>query len=96
MVTIWSLKAQMQLRKAFEYIYKDSPKNAQKVKDEIIELSISLVEHPERFPPDKYRINNDGCFRAFELHHYRVVYKIMEDCILVVRLRHTSMSPLEY
>jgi plasmid stabilization system protein ParE len=49
MVTSWSPAAHKQLRKAFEYIRKDSLQNAEKVKNEIIELSEKLVDHPERF-----------------------------------------------
>lgn len=96
MVTSWSPKAQVQLQKAFKYIQKDSPQNAEKVRTEIIALSENLVKHPERFPLDKYRTNNDGTFRAFEIHSYRISYRVMPDYLLIVRMRHTSMSPLKY
>ena len=96
MVTIWTPGAETQLLKAYLYIYKDSPRNAQKVKDQIIDLSLELPKNPERFPLDKYRRNNDGTFRAFELHRYRISYRIMTEYILIVRFRHTSMNPSFY
>jgi plasmid stabilization system protein ParE len=96
MVTIWTPGAEAQLLKAYLHIYKDSPKNAQKVKDQIIDLSLDLPKNPERFPLDKFRRNNDGTFRAFELHRYRLSYRIQKNSILVIRLRHTSMTPLLY
>jgi plasmid stabilization system protein ParE len=96
MVTIWSNRAKKQLRAVFEYIKQDSPQNAEKVRDELIDATIKLASHPETYPIDKYKINNDGSYRAFELHHYRVSYRILKTEIRVVRLRHTSRSPKGY
>jgi plasmid stabilization system protein ParE len=88
--------AKLALQKAYEYIAKDSIQNATKVRDEIIDISIKLLQHPEMFPPDKYKTNNDGNWRAFEKHHYRISYRVMPNEIRIVRMRHTSRSPLEY
>lgn len=96
MVTRWSAKAELQLKKAFEYIRKDSEQNAIKVREEIVLLCSSVASNPERFPPDKFKVNNTGSYRAFELHRYRVSYVILEDVVLIVRLRQTAMSPLQY
>jgi plasmid stabilization system protein ParE len=82
--------------KAYLYIHKDSPQNAQRVKDQIIDLTLELPKNPERFPLDKYRRNNDGSFRAFELYRYRVSYRVMAGYVLIVRFRHTGMTPLKY
>ena len=96
MVTIWSKSAQRQLRAAYYYIKQDSLQNAEKVRDEIIDLSIELALKPEIYPLDKYKSNNDGSYRAFELHRYRVSYRVLKDVIRIVRMRHTSRSPLNY
>jgi len=96
MVTRWSRIAESQLKKAFEYIRKDSYQNAIKVRQDIVAMSESLSVNPERFPPDKFKMNNDGSYRAFELHHYRISYVILKEVVLIVRLRHTAMSPLLY
>lgn len=50
MVTLWSKKARLQLLKAYEFIKQDSPQNAEKVRDEIINLTINLVRYPEKYP----------------------------------------------
>ena len=55
-----------------------------------------LGANPEIYPPDKYRNNNDGSFRAYELHHYRIAYRITEKEIIITRMRHTSMEPKQY
>ena len=70
MVTVWSKRAKTELIKAYEYIREDSPQNAAKVRDEIIDISIDLPKHPEKHPPDKYKKGNNGTWRAFEIYHY--------------------------
>ncbi|MBS1566856.1 MAG: type II toxin-antitoxin system RelE/ParE family toxin, partial [Bacteroidetes bacterium] len=46
--------------------------------------------------PDKYKTNNDGSYRAFEKHRYRIVYRFGNNIIRVLRVRHTSREPLNY
>ena len=96
MVVVWSDSAKAELRKAFEYIALDSLQNAQMVRNTLIDLTIELPENPEKYPLDKFKKDNDGTWRAFEKHHYRVSYRIVKDQIRIVRMRHTSKSPLTY
>jgi plasmid stabilization system protein ParE len=96
MVTVWSKRAQAQLRKAYEYILLDSVQNAEMVRDDIVDLTIDLANNPEKHPLDKFKKDNNGTWRAFEKHHYRVSYRIMPEQIRIVRLRHTSKSPLKF
>jgi plasmid stabilization system protein ParE len=96
MVVRWSKAAAAQLKTVYNYIKKDSLQNALKVRDDIVKLSQSLTSNPEMYPPDKFKLNNDGCYRAVEIYHYRLSYKILQNEILIVRLRHTAMSPIEY
>ncbi len=93
---IWPLHSQKQLAKAYEYILPDSYQNAEKVKADILASTRKLPDNPEIHPPDKYRENNDGSFRAYELHHYRIGYRITEKEIIIVRVRHTGMEPKKY
>lgn len=87
MVTVWSKRARTELKKAYEYIREDSPQNA---------ITLHLPKHPEKFPPDKFKKGNDNTWRAFEIYHYRISYRIMPDQIRIVRMRHTRRSPLSY
>ena len=96
MVVVWSNSSKDELKKAFEYIALDSIQNAQIVRDTLIDLTIDLLENPEKHPLDKFKKNNDGTWRAFEKHHYRVSYHILKNQIRIVRMRHTSKSPLNY
>jgi plasmid stabilization system protein ParE len=47
MVTIWTLQAIAELRKAYGYISKDSPQNARNVVDEIIGIADQLPDQLE-------------------------------------------------
>ena len=96
MVTVWAPQAIAELKRAFEYINQDSPQNAKNVITEITALADKLPEHPEMFAPDKYKKENDGSWRAFEKYHYRISYRITKNNIRIIRMRHTSRSPLNY
>jgi len=96
MVTVWSNRAKAALIEAYEYIWVDSPQSAAKVRDEIIDLTLELPKNPEKYPPDKYKKRNDGSWRAFEIYHYRISYRIMPDQIRIIRMRHTRRTPLSY
>jgi len=93
---LWSFKAQMHLEKAYQYILLDSFQSAEKIKKEILSSTNKLTNHPEVYPLDKYKVNNDGTFRAFELYKFRIAYRVTEDEIIILRIRHTSMEPKGY
>ncbi|MEO6636695.1 MAG: type II toxin-antitoxin system RelE/ParE family toxin [Ginsengibacter sp.] len=92
----WPLKVQQQLEKAYNYVLADSFQNAEKLKNDILFSTRKLSVNPERYPLDKYRTGNDGTFRAYELYHYRISYRILQNEIVIVRIRHTSMKPAKY
>ena len=93
---IWPLNSQKQLANVYKYILSDSYQNAEKVKKEILESVSKLAINPESHPRDKYRKDNDGNFRAFEIHSYRIAYKITDEEIIIVRIRHSAREPKLY
>ena len=92
----WNKRAINQLIKAIEYIEDYSVQNAEKVKNDLLNEISTLTAHPEKYNPDKYHVNNDGSFRAFELHRYRVSYRYTKNEIRIIRIRHTKRSPKNY
>jgi plasmid stabilization system protein ParE len=66
---IWTAQAQLQLKKAFDFIFDNSPQNAFAVFDEIITAVEKTQTLPTFYTLDKFKVNNDGSFRAFEKHH---------------------------
>lgn len=93
---IWPLKVQHQLEEIFKYIAADSYTNAEKVKVDILNSTRKIEVNAEMYPLDKYKTNNDGSFRAYELHRYRIAYRVTKDEIIITRIRHTSMLPKLY
>jgi len=92
----WDRNALRQFNKAILYIAEDSIQNAENVRADILQYIASLVSYPEKFPPDRYKLNNDGSYRAFELHRLRVAYFVGSDVIRILRVRHTSKEPQGY
>jgi plasmid stabilization system protein ParE len=92
----WNKRAVKQFDDAITYIENDSPTNAEKFRRDILHEIDRLLKHSENHSPDKYKINNDGTFRAFELHRYRVAYRIRNNEIRIIKIRHAKMNPLNY
>jgi len=89
----WKRQAEKQLEEAILYIQNHSPVSAEKVRHEILLKIDNLLKNPEAYPPDKYKTDNDGSFRALELHHFRISYRIKNKEIRILRIRHTGMNP---
>jgi len=92
----WDKQALHYFRDSIRFIRQDSPQNADKVKKEILEKINELSQRPEIHNPDKYKTNNNGNYRAFELHRFRVGYLVKEDEIIIARVRNTSQEPLDF
>ena len=93
---VWTKRSQLHLRAAYNYISEDSPQNALKVVEDIVAAVNKAISNPEFYGPDKYKINNDDSYRAFEKHKYRIAYRFKKDIIRVLRVRHTKMEPKKY
>ena len=92
---VWRKLALKQLNKAYNYIKKESLQSAKKVREEIFDKAGNLKHNPEIYPLDKYRKNNDGTIRAFEVYSYRIAYQITKYEIRILRVRHTKREPLD-
>lgn len=93
---IWNKQAVMHIAKALEWISKDSVIQAERVETAILEKVAELAEHPEKYPPDKFKRKNNGSYRAFETHSYRISYRHTKDTIRILRIRHVKQKPKEF
>ncbi len=93
---VWDSEALIQLQEHYEYISQDSQKSAKKIKESLIKETKKLAYFPERYSLDRYKIENDGTYRAFEKFRLRVTYRITHQEVRVLRVRHTSRNPLKY
>lgn len=93
---IWDKVAKTQLKKAYHKILKESYQGAITVRDGVLDAVDEIPEQPYKYPSDRFKKNNTGNYRAFELHSYRVAYKITDENIQILRVRHVKREPLIY
>jgi plasmid stabilization system protein ParE len=91
---VWDIIALEQLREIYLYIRKESPQGALKVRNKITALVNEIPLNPEGYEPDRFKISNDGSYRALTVYHYRVSYRITARAINILQVRHTSREPL--
>lgn len=96
MEVIWSKSSIKKLRKIYDYIAEDSVSNAQKVTTTLVDLTLELTKNPIKHPLDKFKQDNDGTWRAFEKYNYRISYRVINNKIRVVRLRHCRQNPRKW
>ena len=70
----WDSEASQSFINAIWWIQESSMQNAEIVESAILDSLQKALKSPESFPLDKYRLNNDGTYRAFETHSFRVSY----------------------
>ena len=82
----WSPEAEEDLESIAQYIARDSAFYARSVVTRILETTRIIPEQPfaGRFVPEIAREN----IRERFVYSYRLVYKIADDCILIVAIIH--------
>ena len=85
--------AKESLRAIIDYIKKDSPTAAVKVRKKLIDITKSLNELPERFSKEEYLSGKPGNYRSVTQWHYKIVYKVLSDEVVILRFIHTSQDP---
>ncbi len=93
---VWDELAVLQLENQLDYIKEESVIQAEKVRESVLDKTGELSTFYERHPKDKYKTENDGTYRAFEIYHYRISYRITPNQIRIVRFRSTYQNPKEY
>ena len=93
----WSKPALTQLDKALDFIIGNGfISYAAELEEGIISMIDNLADNHTIYPADKYKKDNDGSYRAFEMDEYRVSYRVKKSQIKIIRIRHTSRKPLKY
>src|SRR5690606_37198194 len=93
---IWTETTKKQLQEIYLYIAEESIVQADRVFNKLVKSTAGLPKHPKKHPLDKYKTDNDGYYRAYELFHYRVSYRTTDTAIYIVRIRSTHKNPEEY
>lgn len=93
---VWRIRAKTDFADILNYIALDSVYAANKVGTDILAIIAMLPASPEIFVKDDWKYNNDGSYRVFYLYHYRVSYRVTNDAIYILRIKHTSQEPKHY
>lgn len=93
---VWAEDALEALCSALEWISAQSIQNAERFESELLEKLEQARKNPERFPPDRYKMDNAGAFRSFVSHNIRLSYKVTKNEIRVLRIRHIRQEPKHY
>ena len=94
----WSTSAKKNFFEAIEYISESSIQGAGSVIDAITEALSKAAVNPQIYPSDKWKLDNDNSYRAFEVKRFRIAYKIYSDkkVIKVINFRHGRQFPASY
>lgn len=92
---IWTTSAQNQLEEIYFYLLEMTKNESvpEKVVATIYDSVSILKSNSEIYELDEMKILNDGSYRAYEIYHYRISYKIAQKTIYIIRIRHTSRNP---
>lgn len=93
---VWDQIAQSKYKTFLLHIRSESYQNALSVNEDIISIFKRITKHPESYPPDKYKINNDGSYRAFEKHGLRISYQLKNEIIRISRASSVWQEPIDY
>jgi plasmid stabilization system protein ParE len=88
----WDEEAAMNLKTIYKYIKKESPKEAEKVKNELIMLAGSLTNNPEKHPKEPILENQEN-FRFISKWSYKIIYEITNHEVIIALIYHTSQYP---
>ncbi|MFV8354156.1 type II toxin-antitoxin system RelE/ParE family toxin [Flavobacterium sp. XS2P14] len=91
MIVVWSLEAKKSLSEIYNYIFEDSPQNAGKVLNKIIDLAESLQD--ERYDYAINPIINKEKFRHISIWTYKIIYERTRNKVLLLDIFNGKQNP---
>jgi plasmid stabilization system protein ParE len=92
---VWTKKATDSLDFFCEYISKDSPSAAKRVKREIVFSARQLAKHAEIYQLDELYGSPELNVRRFFRWNYRIVYQVFDKEVVVLDVYHTRSGSVE-
>lgn len=92
----WDINERERFKELIKDIKKRSEHLAERIKIKVKESLDFIKENPYIYEADTLKTDNDGSYRKFTAIQIRVVYKIDDDKIIIVRVRHAESEPTEY
>lgn len=83
----------MALKEIYLYIRADSPQSAVMVKQTLLALAKSIGNFPEKFAKEAFLEDEPFNFRSVTKWHYKMIYEITENEVIIIDIFHTSQHP---
>jgi plasmid stabilization system protein ParE len=90
-IVVWSQEAKKSLSEIYNYIFEDSPQNAEKVLNKIIDLAESLQD--ERYDYAIDPIINKEKFRHISIWTYKIIYERTTNKVLILDIFNGKQNP---
>ena len=87
---LWSKASLDSLETIYNFIFENSPQNAEMVVDTLLNLGDDLAKFPEINPREP--LYNDESIRYFPKWNFKIVYRIQENRILIINIYSTKMN----
>lgn len=87
---VWSQASLDSLETIYNFIFQNSPQNAEMVVDALLNIGDDLSKFPERNPREP--LFNDDTIRYFPKWNFKIVYRIEENRILIINIYSTKMN----
>jgi plasmid stabilization system protein ParE len=87
---VWSKASLDSLETIYNFIFENSPQNAEMVVDALLNLGDDLAKFPERNPREP--LYDDESIRYFPKWNFKIVYRIEENRILIINIYSTKMN----
>ena len=89
-----SKNAEIEIGQIYRYIKADSPLNAKRWRDSLLEVGKSLANFPQRCP-----LAIEDCHFEIEVRqivhgNYRILFTINEDEVVILHVRHAARTPI--
>ncbi|TDE11591.1 type II toxin-antitoxin system RelE/ParE family toxin [Dyadobacter psychrotolerans] len=93
----WNKIAIKQLLNIIQFIEENDFDNySELLENDILKKIKDLPATHSHQSPDRFKTNNDGSYRAFEIDRYRISFRVLLNEIRILQIRHTSRLPRQF
>jgi plasmid stabilization system protein ParE len=89
---VWESRAEQELQDIYDYIFLDSPQNAENVINELVAIAESVSNMPYKYPQEPYF--NDENIRFVPKWSYKIIYLIGDIDITILSVFNTTQSSI--
>jgi plasmid stabilization system protein ParE len=91
---VWESRAEQELQDIYDYIFLDSPQNAENVINELVSIAESVSNMPYKYPKEPYF--NDENIRFVPKWSYKIIYLIGDIDITILSIFNTSQYSIKF